>query len=39
MAVVRGFIKEIRPMIETLREIGFYFSQRMERKILDMAGE
>jgi len=26
-------------MIETLREIGFYFSQRMERKILDMAGE
>ena len=34
-----GIIKEIRPMIEKLREIGFYFSQRIERKILDMAGE
>ena len=35
----RGFIKEVRPMIEKLREIGFYFNRRMERKILDMAGE
>jgi len=35
----RGIIKEIRPLIEKLREIGFYFSQHIEQKILDMAGE
>ncbi len=35
----RGIIKEIRPVIEKLREVGFYFSGHMERKILDMAGE
>ena len=35
----RGIIKEVRPMVEKLREIGFYFSQRVERKILEMAGE
>ena len=35
----RGIIKEVRPMVEKLREIGFYFSQRMEQKILEMAGE
>ena len=34
-----GVIEEVRPMIGKLREIGFYFNQRMERKILDMAGE